>query len=159
DFGVTSGADIGTIPPPTLFQTTLGLEGALRAPTTISRPKDADPAKPFFGQLAAVLNLADDRQQASAGAADPVVTPPLYGGKHASRTRVDFALPGWLSFLNRDPRLRVSAGLGTRVIQTNQEDYVARAWAQVTTILDANRRIMLARLTMEAVKRMQTSFF
>jgi hypothetical protein len=45
------------------------------------------------------------------------------------------------------------------VIQTNQEDYVARAWAQVTAILDANRRIMLARLTMEAVKRMQTSFF
>jgi hypothetical protein len=158
-FGVAIGADIGAIPGAGLPQTVVGLEGALRAPDTVSRPKNIDPGKPFFAALAAVLNLADDRTQASPGPVDPLVTPPIYGGAHALRSRVDFATPGWLTSLNRDPRLRVSAGLGTRVVQTNQEDYVARAWAQVTAIVAMNRRLKFGRFAMEAAKTMQASFF
>ena len=45
-------------PPP---QTVLGLEGALRAPTRRSRPATVDATKPFFADLAEVLNFADDR--------------------------------------------------------------------------------------------------
>ena len=66
-----------------------------------------------------MLNLADDRSAGQSGTAiDPVVTPPIYGEHHALRNRVDFATPGWLTTLNRDPRLRVPAGFGTRVVQT-----------------------------------------
>ena len=71
-FGVTTGADIGQIPPapgnPPPPQTVLGLEGALRAPPTVSRPKDIDAAKPFFGELATGLNMADERM-----ASDPAL--------------------------------------------------------------------------------------
>lgn len=158
-FGVNVGADIGAIPPPGAPQTVLGLEGALRTPDTASRPAAVDPAKPFFDALAGVLNLADDRVRASGGTADPLVTPPIYGGAHASRTRVDFATAGWLTSLNRDPRLRVGAGLGTRAVQANQEDYVARAWQQVARVLDMNRRMRLGRFAMEAMTRLHDGFY
>ena len=163
-FGVTTGADIGVIPPPTPGdppppQTVVGLEGALRAPDTKSRPENVDTTKPFFSDLAAVLNMADDRVAASPGPVDPLVTPPIYGGTHAQKTRVDLATPGWMTTLNRDPRLRVPSGLGTRVVQTNQEDYVARAWAQVTQILAMNRRVKYGRFAMETAKTVQASFF
>ncbi len=163
-FGVTTGADIGQIPPapgnPPPPQTVLGLEGALRAPPTVSRPKDIDAAKPFFGELATVLNMADERMASDpAGNVDPLVTPPIYGGRHARKPRVDFAQTGWMTTLNRDPRLRASAGLGTRVVQTNQEDYVARAWTQVTQILAMNRKLTLGRFAMEAARTMHVSFF
>ncbi len=159
DFGVATGTDIGAIPPHGSPQSIIGLEGALRAPDTVSRPAAIDPAMPFFADLAAVLNLNDDRKKANPGSQDPVVTPPIYGGAHARRERVDMAASGWLTGLNRDPRLRVSAGLGTRVVQTHQETYVARAWSQVTAILDANRRMILARLAMATAKTMQATFF
>ena len=42
---------------------------------------------------------------------------------------------------DRDPRTRVPAGFGTRVVQKNQETYVRKAWEQVERILEANRRI------------------
>jgi hypothetical protein len=158
-FGVAVGADIGAIPPPGAPQAVLGLEGALRTPDTASRPPAIDPAKPFFGALAGVLNLADDRVLASGGTADPLVTPPIYGGAHASRTRVDFATAGWLTSLNRDPRLRVGAGLGTRAVQANQEDYVARAWQQVANVLGMNRRMRLGRFAMEAMTRLHEGFY
>lgn len=157
-FGVAIGADIGAIPPTGAPQTTIGLEGALRAPTTVSRPAAIDPAKPFFAALAGVLNLGDDRRQASLGTADPVVTPPIYGGHHAMRERVEMDAAGWLTELNRDPRLRVSSGFGTRVVQTNQEDYVARAWAQVKAVLAANRQFILSRAALESLRGFQQSF-
>ena len=163
-FGVTTGADIGAIPPPAPAdpvppQTVIGLEGALRAPDSKSRPENIDAAKPFFNDLAAVLNLGDDRVASSPGPIDPLVTPPIYGGRHARKTRVEFATPGWLTTLNRDPRLRVPAGFGTRVVQTHQEDYVARAWAQVTQVLAMNRRLKFGRFAMETAQTMQRSFF
>jgi hypothetical protein len=166
-FGVTTGADIGSIPappategppPPAPSQTVLGLEGALKSPQTRSRPEAVQPGKPFFTALAAVLNAADDRVVANPGPVDPLVTPPIYGGHHAEKPRVDFATAGWLTTLNRDPRLRAPSGLGTRVVQTHQEDYVARAWSQVTEVLAMNRRVTLGRLAMEAVAPLHATF-
>jgi hypothetical protein len=158
-FGVTAGTDIGIIPPAGSTQTLIGLEGALRAPDTVSRPVTLDPAKPFLSQLQPLLNLNDDRKQVAQGPQDPVVTPPIYGGFHALKDRVDLLVAGWLSALNRDPRLRVSAGFGTRVIQRGQEDYVARAWAQVTAILEANKRMIRARLAMAQALSIQVTLF
>ena len=88
--------------------------------------------------------MADDRIVASPG--------PRRSARHAAHLRRQARdasrasispTPGWLTSLNRDPRLRVPAGFGTRVVQTHQEDYVARAWAQVTQILAMNRRLKL----------------
>jgi hypothetical protein len=71
-FGLATGADIGTIPPtipndPPPPQTVVGLEGALRAPDAVSRPATIDTTKPFFDDLADVLNMADDRVVSSPG--------------------------------------------------------------------------------------------
>jgi len=159
-FGMTVGADIGKIPPPEKPQTILGLEGALKAPTTVSRPKesDIDTSKPFFAQLKLILNFPADVQDASDGDDDPVVSPPIYGENHALQHRIDPAGAGWLNFLNRDPRFRVPSGFGTSVIQKNQEDYVARAWEQVKKILAANRIIIRSVFAMETVRAIQTNF-
>ena len=159
-FGMTVGGDIGKIPPPEKPQTILGLEGALKAPTTVSRPKeeDIDTSKPFFGELKLILNFPADVQDASDGDDDPVVSPPIYGENHAQKHRIDPAGGGWLNDLNRDPRLRVPSGFGTSVIQKNQEDYVARAWEQVKKILNANRIIIRSVFAMETVRMIQTNF-
>jgi hypothetical protein len=116
---------------------------------------------PFQVKLAAFINLSDDYDAMASGAAhsqpnatglaasaDPIVTPPLYGRWHAltARLLVDRnAQPlanrsSWVHELNLDPRFRVPAGLGTRVVQNKQEDLMAAAWEQVGDVLEANRR-------------------
>jgi hypothetical protein len=52
----------------------------------------------------------------------------------------------WLHELNLDPRFRVPAGFGARVVQKEQEAYMDAAWEQVGRILEANRRIRLGEL-------------
>jgi hypothetical protein len=149
-WGLTIGSDIGQIVPTDDKQTVLGLEGALKAPTTRSRPVAVDPTRAFLQQLASVLNLADQRRNNPATAALPVVTPPIYGEHHALKHTVDVAGAGWVDALNRDPRHRVPAGFGVRVVRENQESYVARAWTQVQKVLQANNLIRLAAYAMRA---------
>jgi hypothetical protein len=50
--------------------------------------------------------------------------------------------------LNHDPRHRVAAGLGTGVVQKNQEQYMAAAWQQVGNVLEGNARIRSGQLAM-----------
>ncbi|MCY0986659.1 hypothetical protein OV203_05980 [Nannocystis sp. ILAH1] len=106
---------------------------------------------PFQEALAARLNLADEYQQ-QAPAGDPVVTSPLYGRWHALARRVepdntsDPTSRNWLHELNLDPRFRVAAGLGTRVIQKGQEDYMTAAWEQVGEVIAANNQLRLAQV-------------
>lgn len=158
-FGLAAGADIGPVEPPSSPQTTLGLEGALRAPTTESSPAALALDRPFFAELADLLNLPDDRRQSALGEIDPVVAPPIYGGPHALTERIDPQQSGWVSQLNRDPRMRVSAGYGTRVIQRHQEDYAARAWAQVKSIIEQNRLTNQVRVGLEVALTFHSSFF
>lgn len=88
---------------------------------------------------------------------DPLITPPLYGRWHAKMQRLlrDEAgnlLPqntNWVHDLNLDPRFRVAAGLGTHVVQQNQESYMDAAWKQVGDILKANRQIKWAQMAKE----------
>ena len=47
----------------------------------------------------------------------------------------------WVHQLNLDPIYRVPAGFGTRVVQQQQEDLMAAAWAQVGDVLAANQKI------------------
>lgn len=140
-WGLTVGTDIGQIVPTDEKQTVVGLQGALKAPTTRSRPLAVDPTKPFFQQLTAVLNMPEQRRNQPATAALPMIAPPIYGEHHARRHTVTPTGTGWLDTLNIDPRNRVPAGFGVRVIREHQENYAARAWNQVRKILEANRII------------------
>jgi hypothetical protein len=157
-FGMNKGTDLGLIPPPTNDQTIIGLEGALKAPTAKSRPELIDPTKPFFADLASIVNFPAKVQATADQPKDPVVAPPIYGENHANDHEIDPNDNGWLNDLNRDPRLRVPSGFGTNVIRKHQEDYVARAWAQVKAILATNRVIRHTVFAMETVAALQKNF-
>jgi hypothetical protein len=118
---------------------------------------------PFQSKLADFINLADAYTAQPSAAAnadvnlgltgpgdpDPMVTPPLYSRWHSMTSRLLTQRDGstapnrtnWVHELNLDPRHRVPAGFGTRVIQARQEDYMAAAWEQVGDVLEANQQV------------------
>jgi hypothetical protein len=79
---------------------------------------------------------------------DPIITPPVYGRWHAF---VDTLTNknDWVHQLNLHPSHRAAAGLGTRVVQEHQEEFMEMAWNQIGPINEANQRI----IENEAVKR------
>jgi hypothetical protein len=132
---------------------------------------------PFQRQIATLLNLADDYSYKSAGDAnvdaessglpidpnddaDPLITPPIYGRWHAMIERTLEDRNGnpnhhdynWVNELNLDPRYRVPAHFGTRVVQDNQEAYMAAAWEQIGDVLKANEKIRYAQFAMAAAE-------
>lgn len=63
------------------------------------------------------------------------------------------AADDWFAAINQNPLDRIAAGLGTRVIQRDQEPLVQAAWAQVGEVEKANReldRIRFGRYVAEA---------
>ncbi|SJM95717.1 conserved hypothetical protein [Crenothrix polyspora] len=136
----------GTLPP------ILGLEGALKSPTTQSTVFPDPPESEFQKELQKIVNLP--AIQAANLTEDPIVSVPLYGGKHAKKSSndavlLDISKDTWVNDLNKDPRTRVPAGFGTLVIQNNQETYMQKAWAQVAKIIEANRKIKATRFAMQ----------
>lgn len=93
---------------------------------------------------------------------DPVITTPLYGRWHAMQQRLltnqaGANLPNhknWVHELNLDPRFRVAAGLGTKVVQKGQEEYMQAAWEQVGKIVEANNKIRMAQLAQQVSIRL-----
>ena len=111
----------------------LRFEGALTAP--LNTPSPAAPG-PFQAALETLLNLpasrpADDND-------GPIVAPPIYGSRHASQTRVD-EFAGWLREMNLQPWTRAVAGLGTLVVQDQQEQLMAAAWEQLGELAHERR--------------------
>jgi hypothetical protein len=88
---------------------------------------------------------------------DPVVTSPLYGQWHALQKRLLVDRNGqkiiyennWVHELNLDPRYRIAAGIGTKVVQKNQETYMQAAWEQVGHIMEVNRKFLFGQLAKE----------
>ena len=137
-------------------------------------PATAPYPQPFQRDLAAFVNLPDDYAQHPADVAnaasglgvnveadvDPLITAPLYGRWHALAQRLLKERDGtatdpddnWVHQLNLDPRHRVAAGFGTKVIQTNQERYMEAAWSQIGDVLEANRRIRQAKLAQQVAQ-------
>lgn len=75
---------------------------------------------------------------------DPWIVPPLYGTKHIMATSLeieDNIDHSWFPELNLDVRHRSAAGLGKKVVQNNQEEFVHRAWEQVELINELNQRL------------------
>jgi hypothetical protein len=148
----------------------LRLGGALRVPYAALTPAQladaqhydhwADPQPhPFQVAIAATINLADDYVDESVPPEpDPVLTMPMYGRWHALQKRLLSERDGtpvspddnWVHDLNLDPRHRVAAGFGTRVVQQNQEEYMDAAWNQLGAVLEANEKIRQAQLAKEA---------
>ncbi|OXM50376.1 hypothetical protein [Amycolatopsis alba] len=86
---------------------------------------------------------------------DPVITPPLYGCWPALTQTLltengqpvpPEQLRNWVHRLNLDPRHRVAAQFGTKVVQARQEEFMAAAWNQLGDIQRANALIRAAQL-------------
>jgi hypothetical protein len=138
-----------------LLKGILKLGGALEPPDkvppdppTVFDTWDAPFPRPLQTALAGLINLPDRYQRE--GEPDPIITPPLYGTWHALQKRVlvaeDEATPlpnlaNWIHRLNLDPRYRVAAGIGTRVIQDQQEKFMGAAWEQIGKVLDAQKKV------------------
>ncbi len=164
------GPNLPPINTPVNLGNILKLGGALEVPFKTMSQADQDkvtmydqwdqpfPHK-FETAMAAFINLADDYSTKSPSDInpadpDPVVTVPLYGRWPALVNRVLTAAEGstlpndqnWIHRLNLDPRFRVAAGLGTKVVQANDQTYMAAAWQQIGDVISANNRLRLAQM-------------
>lgn len=142
------------ITPPLESGVTLELEGALRVPGAEPADWDEETRTRFQTALKDILNAP--WQAMNEEGHDPLFAPPIYGRWQAARHVVeipaeppDQPLPQpWLHELNLDPRHRAVAALGTRVVQTEQEELMASAWEQLGEIEQINqtrRQAQLAR--------------
>jgi hypothetical protein len=142
------GAGVGTRP---LDITTPGftvadLPAATQVPfggaLCVQAPNPAPVSELLAQRLAPIVN------------ATKAVGPPIYGRWHAAAASVSRAgVPGWLDTLNLDPRYRVAAGLGTRVVQERQEDLMAAVWEQFGELLKANQLLRQAQLAIATAER------
>jgi len=126
------------------------------------------PFHPFQTALAERINLADNYLETGPAEAhanlaepeprrDPVITPPLYGRWHARTARLLNERDGtpvqhnrdWVHRVNLDPRFRVAASLGARIVRERQDEFMDAAWAQVGDVVAANARIRAAQLARE----------
>lgn len=158
---------------------TLDLEGALQPPNFQRSGFPGTPGPTFESKLEALVDLTENLRaqgtqsipnplagQASGYSAllkppggtsvpdDPILTPPAYGAPQAGVARIADAQAGsdldWLRELNLDPRSRAVAGLGTSIVQDQQEDLMERAWNQVGQLRDVNQRLRESELAMAA---------
>ena len=139
------------------------LEGAVMAPdAATSNFPSPSVAQPYLDDLEQLVNLNRFHQENPDE--DPFVSIPYYGMNHAMRRnlsrpgqretpRFDPDSTAWYNDLNRDPRTRVPAGFGKRVVQENQEKFVDQAWRQLSAVLEANRKMRLARFSSEVMER------
>jgi len=139
----------------------LGLQGALSSPTTQDTPWP-DPGKQNFqSSLQQLINvpaaLQDDPTHPKDG--DPQIVPPMYGRWHAAVQSVNADTPGWLNELNLDPRPRVMAGFGTRIVQAQRVQLLASAWQQMEGIERANQLLRQGQLARAAMLQTYQSHF
>ena len=132
----------------------LGLEGALKAVTTqstvwtpsLTRTRFVDRLKTLLNIPAALLKGTTPMR---------AVTPPLYGRWHAAQETLEPGQPPpWFHELNQDPRLRVTAGLGTLVVQQEQRSLMNEAWRQINDIKRINEELRLAQLARALAERL-----
>lgn len=149
---------------------TLALEGALRIPDNEGEPYPWLNSGPFINQLRDLVNLGEDMTATTLGTSgnyyastpiagqpltdDPIVAPPLYGRWHALKRKVVANNTGWVHELNLDPRHRVAAALGGDFVRKNQDLLMDMAWEQVGAIIEANKKIRWAQLSVESTHSM-----
>lgn len=93
------------------------------------------------------------RSELSPSGATPQLRPPLYGAMQAGIRPRDIntvakfdGQPAWWKTLNKDPRMRVAAALGRRVVAQERESLVAAAWDQIEQTREVNALLSRAQL-------------
>jgi hypothetical protein len=128
--------------------TTTVMPGALQPmPPSGSTPAPDGMPAAFQTALAAIVNRPDVTKAADPKA-DPLLAPPVYGSWHAAQQIVSPGATHWLAQLNLDPRWRVAAAFGTRVVQASREALMAAAWEQAADLPSANQRMRQFQLGM-----------
>ena len=132
---------------------TVLLEGALQPVGAPRAPFPDNSTQTWQDRLTSILNAA--AASAQAPGVPPVLGPPLYGRVHAGRHQVGPGStpqapipPSWLDDVNLDPRERVAAALGTRVVQDQQEALMAEAWDQAGELARVNQRLRQMQLSL-----------
>ena len=138
---------------------TLGMEGALKSPLMLTDKWPSTAALTDFQKgLQDYINLPE--KLLAQGNVTPVVSVPFYGHKHILEKTINITNDAnqdfWLTELNRDPRNRASSGLGTRVIQKNQERLMDEAWKQVKNIKELNQMIVFVQMAIKSADRVFT---
>jgi hypothetical protein len=131
----------------------LAMKGILKPPEPATAQPQPVP-QPLRAKLADILNAPADALNGPV-AQDPIVAPPIYGSTYPPQPRVEVAATPqhWVHDLNLDPRDRIAASLGVRIVQEDQEPLMASAWQQVDAIDKENeerRRKQLAATTRQS---------
>ncbi|TFC23583.1 hypothetical protein [Cryobacterium glucosi] len=129
------------------------LRCALFSPSAPSTPEQQIaetavwPAEMVDG-LRAELDLPaaiEGTQEQTDGVPDlPIIGPRIYAKLHRGSAVIEGS--DWFAELNLAPVKRIVGGLGTRVVQRDQERLMQSAWAQLGEVEAANRAIRLAQL-------------
>jgi len=111
----------------------------------------------FIQDLTAFINAWADPN-------DPILAPPLYGQWYAAQTQLtDPTSSGgnspWFWQLNTDPRNRVAAALGTKVIQREQQALLAAGWDQVEELPFVNEYLRVLQLTRQLLVQLYVRHF
>jgi hypothetical protein len=116
------------------------MKGILKPPEPVTAEPQPAPQS-LQGKLADILNAPANALTAPA-AQDPIVAPPIYGSTYPPKERVEVAATPrhWVNDLNLDPRDRIAASLGVRIVQEDQEPLMASAWQQVDAIEKENEK-------------------
>jgi hypothetical protein len=128
------------------------VEGALR-PVGAQIPSWSDKDRAAFAALL-IPKLNAPARALREARGRPALAPPLYGQWHAAAGEVGGGGPPWFDELNLAPQLRVLAGLGTQVVQTEQAALLASAWNQVDGLRQANQELREAQLGRESALRL-----
>jgi hypothetical protein len=126
------------------------LPGALGGDPT--GPAALDPA--LGAALRALLDLSAPGP-GTPGAADLPLALPTYGRWHAAaRSAPMTGSAGWVAQLNLHPAARAVAAIGTRIVQTLQEELMSAAWQQAGQVDAANQLLRHAQLARAAGQAM-----
>lgn len=131
----------------------IAMKGVLKPPEPVTaQPQPV--SQTLQGKLAEILNAPANALNQPV-TQDPIVAPPIYGSTYPPRERVEVGVTPqhWITDLNLDPRDRIAASFGARIVQEDQEHLMASAWQQVDAIEKENeerRRKQLASATCQA---------
>ena len=137
------------------------LLGALRKPP-VPGESEAPILQPFIDQLAGFIDLGSKAYPDPSGIMNQVriVVPPLYGRWYAAEDHLDQTStptktnPPWFARLNRDPRHRIAAALGTEIVQRDQQSLMASAWEQGARLDVVNRALRVMQTGREVFTRL-----
>jgi len=134
---------------------TVDLGGALKSRTAQPRAWTGPDADAYRSAIVDRINVSVPAT--IDGPDDPVIAPPIYGQWQAAYPKVDAGAPTWMQSLNQDPRNRIAAGLGTKVVLEQRNQLMASAWQQIAGVIAANDLLRRAQAARAAVGSLYTT--